>query len=74
MNQNITKLAKDSKSSFEAFVKVGFENWNKAIERFKSQEKTDMHRHACYALSAAKHGTNVLTALSQSKDSKNCSI
>lgn len=34
-------------NAYTAFVKEGFSNWKKGIERFKSHEQSSVHRHAC---------------------------
>ena len=33
-----------SKKGDNAFTKKGFVNWKKAIEKFKTHEKSDMHK------------------------------
>ncbi|XP_064462321.1 zinc finger MYM-type protein 1-like [Ornithodoros turicata] len=55
------------KDSYAAFVERGFENWKKALQRFRSHEKSALHREASTALRTASTGANVATALSESK-------
>ena len=41
-------------SSFKCFVENGFKNWKKALEKFRSHEKSDFHRAAAFMLSSKK--------------------
>ena len=41
-------------SSFKCFVEDGFKNWKKALEKFRSHEKSDFHRAAAFMLSSNK--------------------
>lgn len=48
---------------YDSFVKNGFSSWNKAIERFKAHEKSNLHRIATTSVSLNK-ATNVPCMLS----------
>uniref|UniRef100_H3B1Z5 TTF-type domain-containing protein n=1 Tax=Latimeria chalumnae TaxID=7897 RepID=H3B1Z5_LATCH len=53
--------------SYSAFVKEGFSNWKKAIERFGTHEKSNLHRAAVCSLGVVKAGVNVAAACSEAK-------
>lgn len=55
------------KDSYLAFVKNGFSNWKKAIDRFKSHERSNFHKEACNAVVAAKGSANVAYACAKGK-------
>ena len=46
-----------------AFVDEGFGSWNKALERFKDHEKSEMHKEAVQKLAAKSSGADVATQL-----------
>uniref|UniRef100_H2ZW03 DUF4371 domain-containing protein n=1 Tax=Latimeria chalumnae TaxID=7897 RepID=H2ZW03_LATCH len=48
----------------------GFSNWKKAIERFGTHEKSNLHRAAVSSLGAVKAGVNVAAACSEAKQMK----
>lgn len=48
---------------YDSFVKDGFSNWNKALDRFKRHEKTTMHRIA--VTSVSRKQTNVSHMISK---------
>lgn len=58
------------KDSLIAFVETGFQNWKKALQRFKSHENSALHRAASTALTALNVGLNVASALSESKQNQ----
>lgn len=65
--------------SYNAFVKKGFSNWKKALERFKMHENCNMHRQAVQSLLSAVSEINVFSMVnSQSaqakKDARHCLI
>ena len=41
-------------SSIKCFVENGFDNWKKALEKFRSHKKSDFHRAAVSMLSSKK--------------------
>ena len=50
-----------------AFTRVGFSSWNKALERFKMHEKSDMHRAAAQVVHNINNGVNVSASMSTGK-------
>ena len=40
------------KDSYEAFFVNGFSNWKKALDRFSTHERSELHKAAVLALSA----------------------
>nr|CAH7721623.1 unnamed protein product [Callosobruchus chinensis] len=51
----------------KAFTQSGFSSWNKAIERFKKHEKSDVHRFCLLHKTNLERGVNVHSMLSKSK-------
>ena len=60
-------LLYDSKLVKAAFIDDGFNNWKRAIERFKGHEKSDCHRCAVLKTSYRSAGVNVVIGLSKAK-------
>nr|XP_014353666.1 PREDICTED: zinc finger MYM-type protein 1-like [Latimeria chalumnae] len=69
MQLPLPATSRDSES-YTAFVKEGFSNWKKAIERFGTHEKSNLHRAAVSSLGAVKAGVNVAAACSEAKQMK----
>lgn len=63
---------------YDSFVKDGFSSWNKAIERFKVHEKSNLHRIAVESVVSSKT-TDVMCMLSsqvmkEKQDARHCII
>lgn len=56
-----------SQLSKEAFVSVGYSNWSKALQTFKSHEKSRLHLASVQALQHLKKSKSVIQHLSDSK-------
>ena len=55
------------RDSYNAFVKNGFSNWKKAIERFKKHENGTPHRNSMALQLNTLKGTNVHSQISKAK-------
>lgn len=64
---NLNKQSVRDQRAVSAFVEMGFSTWNKALERFKIHEQSDLHRGAVLGLSNIKKGVNVLASISKGK-------
>lgn len=53
--------------SIKAFTEIGFSSWNKALERFKKHEMSEVHRFCVLHKANAERGVNVHSMLSKSK-------
>ena len=51
------------KDSYAAFVVNGFSNWKKALDRFSTHERSELHKAAVLALSAVSKGTPISSRL-----------
>jgi len=60
------QLVTFSKKNSEAFVSVGFDNWKKALEKFREHESSQMHQESQMKLHAIKQ-TSVAVQLSSQK-------
>lgn len=63
MNIKVPSGSVNNNRVYSSFVKDGFSNWNKARDRFKSHEKTDVHRQALTSVCNQKT-TNVSCMIS----------
>ena len=52
------------KDSYAAFVFNGFSNWKKALDRFSTHERSELHKAAVLGLSVASKGTPISSHLS----------
>ena len=52
------------KDSYAAFVVNGFSNWKKALDRFSTHERSELHKAAVLGLSVASKGTPISSHLS----------
>ena len=50
--------------SLRGFVQDGFSSWPKALERFQTHEKSNLHRVAVSTVAATNAGVNVAAAIS----------
>ena len=62
----LPNLARDQES-IKAFVHDGFYSWNKALERFRTHEKSDVHRAASHFIINVSAGVNVVASMSEGK-------
>ena len=53
--------------SLRGFVQDGFSSWPKALERFQTHEKSNLHRVAVSTVAATNAGVNVAAAISAGK-------
>ena len=51
------------KGEYAAFVVNGFSNWKKALDRFSTHERSELHKAAVLALSAVSKGTPISSRL-----------
>lgn len=67
LKHKIPMSATYTKLSYKTFVMEGFNKWNKALERFRCHEKSEMHRNAVEVLTSINKGVNVVAAMSKAK-------
>lgn len=63
---SVPKKSSRDDESIKAFTQIGFSSWNKAIERFKKHEKSDVHRFCVLHKTNLERGVNVHSMLSKS--------
>ncbi|XP_077554221.1 zinc finger MYM-type protein 1-like isoform X3 [Haemaphysalis longicornis] len=63
--RHFKKKGDNTRNVERAFVKTGFNNWKKAIERFKSHEKSQFHVDSVSLNLSYQRGIPVLSLLSQ---------
>ncbi|XP_063747545.1 zinc finger MYM-type protein 1-like [Eleginops maclovinus] len=66
MNAPLPSTTHDQES-FKGFVQDGFSSWSKSLERFRSHEKSNLHRIAASIVAAANAGVNVAASISAGK-------
>lgn len=69
MSSGVSAPKKTSKQeeSIKAFSQSGFSSWNKALERFKMHETSEIHRFCVLHKANLERGINVQSMLSKSK-------
>lgn len=45
-----------------SFVETGFNNWRKALERFKYHADSDLHKETIFTMEMLREGVHVLLA------------
>jgi hypothetical protein len=64
---SLPKKSSRVEESIKAFTQSGFSSWNKAIERFKKHEKSDVHCFCLLHKTNLERGVNVHSMLSKRK-------
>lgn len=62
------KLITFSKCGEDAFMSVGFDNWKKALEKFKKHSTSSIHLEACQKLMNYQGSKSVLTMINTNHD------
>lgn len=62
-----TSLNPFEKLGFDSFCENGFDNWTKALERFTTHERSQLHVNSVQLLAEVKKGTNVMASLNKKK-------